>query len=432
MRMRSSLALFDALIVGAGPAGSTAAILLASAGWSAALVEKQTFPRRKVCGECIAASNLPLLDALGIGEAVAALAGPPLRRVALLRASTCVAADLPRAVNALHPWGRALGRETLDTLLLARAQDAGATLLQPWNVQEVAGLPGDYRCHVREVGSGRLRTLAASQVILAHGSWEPLPAARPIRREQRRASDLLAFKANFIGASLEAGLLPVLAFDGGYGGMVLGDHGIVTVACCVRADRLDALRRAAPGLAAGAAVEAMLKRECEGVAHALSAAVRDGPWLASGPLAPGVRVGGSGQGDTLLRIGNAAGEAHPIVGEGISMALQSAALLCEALLQDGEPGGAGAAQRHRQLRQRHASRWRRVFAPRLALAATFAQLAMRPPAAGLLLALLARWPALLTHGAAWCGKVDSAISPEMLADIEGRTSTSAGCLEIWG
>ena len=58
---------FDAVIVGAGPAGSTAAILLARAGWSVALVEKQRFPRRKVCGECLAASNLPLLDALGIG-----------------------------------------------------------------------------------------------------------------------------------------------------------------------------------------------------------------------------------------------------------------------------------------------------------------------------------------------------------------------------
>ena len=48
---------FDALIIGAGPAGSSAAILLATAGWSVALIEKQAFPRRKVCGECVAASN---------------------------------------------------------------------------------------------------------------------------------------------------------------------------------------------------------------------------------------------------------------------------------------------------------------------------------------------------------------------------------------
>ena len=71
---------FDAIIIGGGPAGSSAAILLARAGWSVALVEKQIFPRRKVCGECIAASNLPLLEALGIGVAFEAAAGPELRR----------------------------------------------------------------------------------------------------------------------------------------------------------------------------------------------------------------------------------------------------------------------------------------------------------------------------------------------------------------
>ena len=49
----------DALIVGAGPAGSAAARLLAQAGWSVALVEKAEFPRRKVCGEFISATTIP-------------------------------------------------------------------------------------------------------------------------------------------------------------------------------------------------------------------------------------------------------------------------------------------------------------------------------------------------------------------------------------
>ena len=63
--------------------------------------------------------------------------------------------------------------------------------------------------------------------------------------------------------------------------------------------------------------------------HALDGAVRDGSWLAAGPLDPGPHLAGS---DGLFRIGNAAGEAHPIIGEGISMALQSAWLLCARLL----------------------------------------------------------------------------------------------------
>ena len=60
----------DAVIVGAGPAGASAAILLARAGWSVALVEKTPFPRRKVCGECISAGSFPLLEALGLGPAI--------------------------------------------------------------------------------------------------------------------------------------------------------------------------------------------------------------------------------------------------------------------------------------------------------------------------------------------------------------------------
>ena len=135
---------FDAVIIGAGPAGASAAILLARAGWSVALVEKQRFPRRKVCGECIAASNLPLLDALGIGAAFDAAAGPELRSVALMRGDEQVIADLPPAPHQKYRWGRALGRETLDTLLLEQARSAGATVLQPWSVDAISGSVGDW------------------------------------------------------------------------------------------------------------------------------------------------------------------------------------------------------------------------------------------------------------------------------------------------
>ena len=87
---------YDALVIGGGVAGATAAILLAGAGWSVAVVEKRAFPRRKVCGECVAAPNLELLDALGGGRAFDGLAGPPLERVALYAGDDEVRADMPR------------------------------------------------------------------------------------------------------------------------------------------------------------------------------------------------------------------------------------------------------------------------------------------------------------------------------------------------
>ncbi|MHB8569441.1 MAG: FAD-dependent oxidoreductase [Metallibacterium sp.] len=98
---------YDAIIVGAGPAGSTAAILLAQAGWSVAVIEKSTFPRRKVCGECVAATNLSLLDRLGIGQQFDDLAGPELRSVGLFAgAAMLIASSRPRTTAMLVAWVR--------------------------------------------------------------------------------------------------------------------------------------------------------------------------------------------------------------------------------------------------------------------------------------------------------------------------------------
>src|SRR6185369_17271142 len=60
--------LFDALVLGGGPSGATAALLLARAGWSVAVIEKSVFPRRKVCGEYVSGTSLPLFRDLGIEQ----------------------------------------------------------------------------------------------------------------------------------------------------------------------------------------------------------------------------------------------------------------------------------------------------------------------------------------------------------------------------
>ena len=400
---------YDAIVIGAGPAGSAAAILLARAGWSVALVEKQAFPRRKVCGECIAASNLPLLEGLGLGAALAETAGPELRRMALLHGAHAVLAELPAAADGRYGWGRALGRETLDTLLVTQARRAGATVLQPCAVVAIDGAAGHWRCSVRDAAAGA-RTLTSRVAIAAHGSWETLPSGRDQRRRRRGDAELFAFKANFRNAALEPGCLPVLALDGGYGGMVVADAGIATLACCVRRDRLRALRAGAAGHAAGEVVEAWLRSQIAGVGAALQGAARDGPWLASGPIDPGIRLRGD---DQLLRIGNAAGEAHPILGEGISMAVQSAGLLCAQLLGPSGRGRPGDGAWHADSARRYAAQWRRQFAPRLALAAAFAHVAMRPVASAALVSITRRWPGLLTRGARWGGKVRSAAEPDL-------------------
>ena len=394
---------FDVAIVGAGPAGAAAAILLARAGWSVALIERQAFPRRKVCGECIAASNLALLDALGIGAELEARAGAALRRVALMRGDETIVAMLPPG-EGVHRWGRAVGREHLDTWLADAAEAAGATRFQPGALESIAGGAGDFVLTVRSVaGQGGEFELGAGVVVAAHGSWQSLPSERQARRDTRAGSDLFAFKANFRRAAIAADLLPVLSFAGGYGGMVVADDGIATLAGCIRDDRLQVLRAGEPGARAGDVFEAMLRRECRGVASALERATREGPWLASGPLRPGIRLGqrrNDGD-DGVFRIGNAAGEAHPIVGEGISMALQSAFVLA-ALIGPERARLVGAATAYEA--QRHAldaygAIWRRRFTRRLRVAAAFAHVAMRPALARVAWPLARRWPGVLTLGA---------------------------------
>ncbi|MES2859583.1 MAG: NAD(P)/FAD-dependent oxidoreductase [Pseudomonadota bacterium] len=406
----------DAVIIGAGPAGSTAAMRLAAAGWSVAVVEKSTFPRRKVCGECIAASNLPLLDTLGVGAEFDRLAGPGLRRMGLFVGTRRILAPLPPLVHPVHHWGRALGREHLDSMLLARARELGVQVWQPWSVKRQDRDGDGHVCTLSRAGGGDNVELRAPVVIDAHGSWEPAPRGdNPndgTTRRPHRGSDLLAFKSTWHSAAIEPGLLPVLAFAGGYGGIVLGDHGLTTLAFCIRRDVLQVLRGQHPGASASQAALAHVQAECAGVAEVLVGAQLAGPWLAVGPLQPGIRDAWRGNG--LFAIGNAAGEAHPILGEGMSMAIQSAWLLCDRLIAHRQRAGAMRfeALDWSAVGQDYTRAWRFAFASRVRMAATCAQLAMRPTTAGALLPLLQCWPGLLTLGARAAGKVrQAAVAP---------------------
>jgi flavin-dependent dehydrogenase len=211
--------------------------------------------------------------------------------------------------------------------------------------------------------------------------------------------------------------MPLLAFPGGYGGMVHTDGGDVSLSCCIRRDQLERCRQHWPQGKAGATVLAHVRLSCRGVALALAGAAQDGDWLSTGPLRPGIRSFGH---DGIFAIGNAAAEAHPVIAEGISMAIQSAALLCEQLLARPGVRCGDAAQRARDAARRaYEAAWRRNFARRLQFAAVCAQLFMRPASARPAARLLAHFPQLLTAGARWSGKASTMRGAQMFSGTGG-------------
>jgi len=298
------MASFDVLVIGGGPAGATAALLLARAGRSVALIEKAAFPRRKVCGEYVAAPAASFLRSLGMRLE------PSVRRIAVWAGSRSLQAPLPA------PYASTLAREDLDAFLLDKASEAGATIFQPLKAASLCRTKSGFVCE----------SIEARTVVAAHGSWEPGALPTQALRSAPQASDLLAFKAHFHDVALEADTIALVPFPGGYGGLLMLGDGRATFACCIRRDALEALRQ--PGVPAGESVFLHALRASTGLRRSFEKASTEGAWLAAGPLRPGVRAPYR---DGVFAVGNAAGEVHPIVGQGISLALRSAILVSRTL-----------------------------------------------------------------------------------------------------
>jgi flavin-dependent dehydrogenase len=408
----------DAVVIGGGPAGTATAILLARVGWRVILVEQDEFPRRKVCGECVAAGTLALLDDIGIGNGVRANAGPELRRIGWMSAGETLTSDFPICTQGVYRYGRTLRRDHLDGLLVDHAVSTGVRVIQPARVRTIGGKPGSFLCNV-DVAAANISgdgsrcsqrlTLRTPIVVDAHGAWQNGPRRAftdhgDNPRAPHRASDLFAFKAVYTGTALPPDLLSILAFPGGYGGMAVADQDRMTLACCIRRDTLARCRIGLPGLSAGAAVEAYLLKRCRGVREALHGAQRDGAWLTVGPVRP--RRHAYVQYDPIFQVGNAAGQSHPLIGEGIGMALQAAAMLTDELVRR-SPTRFNARSAD-EIQRCYAAAWRRAFSSRMRAAAIYSNVAMRPMLERPARTLIRCWPSLLTVAARLGGKARAA------------------------
>ena len=120
----------DVAIAGAGPAGATLAALLSERGISSVLVERDTFPRDKLCGEFLSYDALPILEHLGLMETIDREAAPRIDVCRVISGKAAWEFPLPHAA-------RGVTRLLFDDLLLREAERRGATVLEGWTATDL-------------------------------------------------------------------------------------------------------------------------------------------------------------------------------------------------------------------------------------------------------------------------------------------------------
>lgn len=314
----------DALIVGAGPAGSVTAALLADAGLQVLVVDRAAFPRDKPCAEYLSPAAVLILERLGVmGKLMDAgattlsgmtVVGAYGSRLTGLFAKT--GSPLPH-----RPAGLAVTRRVLDASLVDAARSRGVTVMERTRVVELVRHRGAVTGAVIATAGGRTATVAAPVTVGADGLNSVV--ARwfgPMRREPLRR---WAFVGHFAGVTGLGDRAELHAGTAGYAGLNPVGPGIANVSLVVP--------RQVASRARGDVTDFFhdtLDR-FEGIRNRVHASGSLGPILTVGPF--GVRARRPVVDGGLL-VGDAAEFFDPFTGDGIHSALRGAELASAAIL----------------------------------------------------------------------------------------------------
>lgn len=135
----------EVVVIGAGPAGATAAYMLARSGRRVKLCDKARFPRNKPCGEGILPGGVRILENIGLLDQVQAMGAQRFHSI-VFHAPAKRRFGFPK-----NSFGLAVSRKTLDLALLRAAGDAGAEIVQS-EVPDLSKIPARFVIDARGTG----------------------------------------------------------------------------------------------------------------------------------------------------------------------------------------------------------------------------------------------------------------------------------------
>ncbi len=190
---------YDVIVVGAGPAGSTAAFYLARAGIKVALVEKESFPRDKVCGDGAVAHIMARLERMGLADWLDHYNAPTALRFSAPNGQALH--HVPDEQNICY--GRVIPRLELDHAIAGQAVKAGADLLEG---VKLAGITRQGPDSIRVSGSrnGSTIQLESNLLITADGAHASFTRQLGLISSE---PDLVAVRAYFENVAGGDGLL---------------------------------------------------------------------------------------------------------------------------------------------------------------------------------------------------------------------------------
>ena len=288
--------LFDVAIIGGGPAGSSCAAFCALAGLRTVVLDREKFPREKVCGDCLNPSCWPVLERLELAQRLRDLPHSTLNSVAFIAIDGReVILDLPSGANCEISVKRSL----FDDLLLRRARELGA------NVHEQTTVTGLTRSDDWKIETASGRTFHARMLVGADGRNSTI--AHLCNLLPRPARERVALQAHIPRPRNFGNRIALQFLPEGYSGQAPVNESELNLCLVGTPPTISTLRKWA-------------ERQFDLPANQA--------WRTITPLTRSPVLSGHGN---LFFIGDAARVVEPFTGEGIYYALRSGELAANAI-----------------------------------------------------------------------------------------------------